>query len=291
VSFRIQITPGTQVVDSAGRVGVVLEGLDGNRYRVRYPDGSASEHAREDLALRKEVQGDPIERLPHPAPEDVLRDGLILKVLVGSQAFGLATQASDRDLRGVFVAPADLQWSLRGAPSVIEPNREETYWELERFLVLGLKANPNILECLFTPEVQYVNAVGTELLGLRRSLVSKLAYQTYNGYVLSQFKRIEADMRSTGHPKWKHAMHLMRLLLSGISLMDSGVVLIDVADQRDQLLAIRRGEVAWDDLESWRLSLHAKFDDAYRRSTLPDQPDVQRINDFLVAVRRRTADG
>ncbi|MGA9112464.1 MAG: nucleotidyltransferase domain-containing protein [Candidatus Dormiibacterota bacterium] len=291
MSLRIQITPGTQVVDRDGRVGVALEALPDNRYRVRYADDSQSEHGRADLVLRKEVQGDPIEHLPHPAPEAILRDGLILKVLVGSQAFGLATDTSDRDLRGVFVAAAELQWSLRGAPSVIEPNPEEAYWELERFLVLGLKANPNILECLFTQEIQFVTEVGTELLGLRQSLLSKLAYQTYNGYVLSQFKRIEADMRSTGHPKWKHAMHLIRLLLSGISLMERGVVLIDVADHRDRLLAIRRGEMAWDDLENWRLTLHARFDAAYRMSSLLDQPDAARVNDFLVSVRRRVANG
>ena len=86
-------------------------------------------------------------------------------------------------------------------------------------------------------------------------------------------------------------MHLIRLLLSGISLMERGVVLIDVADHRDRLLAIRRGEMAWDDLENWGLTLHARFDAAYRMSSLLDQPDAARVNDFLVSVRRRVANG
>ena len=39
-----------------------------------------------------------------------------------------------------------------GVPGQLENlETEECYWELEKFLVLALKANPNILECLYTP--------------------------------------------------------------------------------------------------------------------------------------------
>ena len=41
--------------------------------------------------------------------------------------------------------------------------------------------------------------------------MSRLVYQTYNGYVLSQFKKLQADIRSTGDVRWKHVMHLLRL--------------------------------------------------------------------------------
>src|SRR3989454_1394671 len=33
--------------------------------------------------------------------------------------------------------------------------------------------------------------------------------------MMSQFKKLEQDLRARGEIKWKHAMHLMRLLLSG----------------------------------------------------------------------------
>ena len=52
---------------------------------------------------------------------------------------------------------------------------------------------------------------------MRSIFLSRLIYQTYNGYVMSQFRKIEQDLRAKGAIKWKHAMHLVRLLLSGVS--------------------------------------------------------------------------
>jgi hypothetical protein len=86
--------------------------------------------------------------------------------------------------------------------------------------------------------------------------LSKLAHQTFNGYVISQFKKLEADIRANGAPRWKHAMHLIRLLLAGITLLREGFVLIDVGEHREPLLRIGRGELSWEELNTWRLDLH-----------------------------------
>ena len=74
---------------------------------------------------------------------------------------------------------------------------QETYWELRKFLILALKANPNILECLYTPLIEHAAPLAKELLAMRESFLSKLVYQTYNGYVMSQFKKLEQDLRAT----------------------------------------------------------------------------------------------
>ena len=176
----------------------------------------------------------------------------------------------------IFLAPADLQWSLQGAPAFLERSPEDTYWELQHFLVLALKANPNALECLYSPEVETVTPDGEELVALRGAFLSRYVHQTYNGYVLSQFKKMEADIRNRGAPRWKHAMHLLRLLLSGIGLLRTGDVLINVGDERDHLLAVKSGSVPWDEVEAWRLELHREFDAALAESDLPDRPDVAR---------------
>jgi predicted nucleotidyltransferase len=97
-------------------------------------------------------------------------------------------------------------------------------------LTLALKANPNILECLFTPLVEYANELAGELVSMRRIFLSKLVYQTYNGYVMSQFKKLEADLRSTGDVKWKHAMHLIRLLLQGIEILREADLIVRVSE-------------------------------------------------------------
>jgi len=160
------------------------------------------------------------------------------------------------------------------------------YWELQKFLVLALKANPNVLECLYTPLVESTTDLAGELLNMREVFLSRLVYQTYNGYVLSQFKKLEQDYRAAGEIKWKHAMHLMRLLLSGITVLREGLVPLSVEEHRDKLLAIRGGDIAWDEVNAWRLELHKCFNQAYEGTKLPATPDYQRVNDFLVRARR-----
>ena len=81
---------------------------------------------------------------------------------------------------------------------------------------------------------------------------------------------MQADLRNQGQVKWKHVMHLIRLLLSGISVLREGFVPVRVEEHREQLLAIKRGEVPWDEIENWRLSLHREFDAAFgRRRSCP----------------------
>ena len=82
-------------------------------------------------------------------------------------------------------------------------------------------------------------------------------------------------------------MHLIRLLLSGIGALREGFVPVKVDAHRDRLLAIRRGEVPWDDVENWRLSLHQEFNVAFETTKLPERPDYERANAFLVSARRR----
>lgn len=131
-----------------------------------------------------------------------------------------------------------------------------------------------------------VEELARELLDLRDIFLSKLIYQTYNGYVLSQFKKMNRDLRNKDSVKPKHAMHLIRLLLSGIQVLKAGFVPVRVEAFRDRLLAIRRGEMPWQEAEAWRLSLHQEFDAAFAKTGLPDRPDYERANEFLIKTRR-----
>ena len=126
-------------------------------------------------------------------------------------------------------SPNDLEHPY-GVPDQLENDAtQEAYWELQKFLVLALKANPNVLECLYTPMVEKATPLAEKLLGMRAMFLSRMVYQTYNGYVLSQFKKMQPDFRNQGQVKWKHVMHLIRLLLSGISIMREGFVPVRVS--------------------------------------------------------------
>jgi hypothetical protein len=53
---------------------------------------------------------------PTDSPESDLDRFVIYRCVSGSRAYGLETDDSDTDLRGVYLAPAELQWSIFGAP-------------------------------------------------------------------------------------------------------------------------------------------------------------------------------
>jgi predicted nucleotidyltransferase len=239
---------------------------------------------RSELTIRKHVTGEDLGSL---RGDSDLYQHVIYRCVLGSHAYGLAGAASDTDRRGVYLPPAELHWSLYGVPEQLE-NREtdEVYWELTKFVTLALKANPNILECLYSPLVETVTPLAEELLAMRESFLSKMIYQTYNGYVLSQFKRLEQDLRTAGTIKWKHAMHLIRLLIAGVTGLAHGYIPVRVEEHRDRLLAIKRGEVAWPEVNAWRLDLHKAFDRALAATALPDRPNYERANAFVVRARR-----
>ncbi|MDN3355071.1 nucleotidyltransferase domain-containing protein [Actinomadura sp. DC4] len=218
----------------------------------------------------------------------LVRDHTVLSVVVGSRAYGLATEASDTDRRGVFVAPTPLFWRFAKPPTHVDEREAERFsWELERFLGLALDANPTVLECLWSPMVEHVTGSGEELLALRGAFLSRHAHRTFLRYADSQFRKLSGDLRTRGEPRWKHVMHLLRLLISGRHLLDHGEPLVDVAGHRDRLLTVRRGEVPWPEVDAWRASLTRDMDAALATSGLPEEPDRTRVEEFLVSVRRQ----
>jgi hypothetical protein len=298
------ISAGTQVVslvevrgtnDSLvhprGAVGVVTRtpAADGEKFLVRFPDG-----------FEKALDGAQIEVLKHfkdrlvgadaAAGSFDLESCIVYRCIVGSRAYGLDHDESDTDRRGIYVAPAELQWSLYGVPEQFEDNASQScYWELQKFLAMALKANPNILECLYSPLVEKLAAPADRLLAMRDSFLSQMVFQTFNGYAVSQFRKIEQDIRNHGEVRWKHAMHLLRLLLSGAATLREGRVPVRVEGHRERLLSVKRGEVTWAEVDAWRRELHRDFERALAETRLPERPDYEAANRLLVSARRENS--
>ena len=287
VVTRIEVrATGGLVVHPVGTFGVVTHSPSDaqHAYRVGFPDGLEHGFRRDELTVLSTLQDGAIQ--PTVARPELF-EHVIYRCVIGSRAYGLDGDASDTDRRGIYLPPADVHWSLQGVPGQIEnPHTEEVYWELEKFITLALKANPNILECLYTPIVEHATPLARRLLEMRSAFLSKLVYATYNGYVASQFKKLQADVRQRGVAKPKHLMHLIRLLLAGVTTLRDGVVPVHVGEHRDRLQAIRKGEMNFDEVEHWRQQLHREFDAAFEHTTLPDQPDYARANALLIDARR-----
>ena len=279
------------LVHSRGAVGVVTRTPTSEvekHFLVRFPDGFEASLTREQLDVLKHFK----DRLPgtDAPPGFELEQFIIYRCVVGSRAYGLDNDESDTDRRGIYLAPAELEWSLFGAPEQFEDNAAQScYWELQKFLNMALKANPNILECLYSPIIEKVTPLGEELLAKRDCFLSQMIFQTFNGYAMSQFKKIEQDLRNHGEVRWKHAMHLLRLLLTGAATLREARVPVRVEAHRDRLLAVKRGELPGPEVIAWRKELHRDFERALTETKLPERPDYEAANRFLIKARREMA--
>ena len=284
---------------AVGRVESAPQERDGE-YVVRFADDCTVVACQDDLAERRLATPD----VEFPARDvEEYREYLIYRVLIGSSAFGLAEEGSDRDERGVFLPPAAWTWSLQPVPdqvefkvtpegAVVHSNQaieadDFCWFELEKFVRLALKANPNALEILYVddPFVLLARDAGVELRAIRGAFLSKHIYQTYSGYVLSQFRRMKRAEEKGKSYRPKHAMHLMRLLYTGIEAMQGNGIRVDVSDRRDELLAIKHDPPPLDAIVRRATLLAEELQREYERTALPEGPDLRAVDDFLVRAR------
>jgi hypothetical protein len=282
---------GSGATKPAGSIAIVLEAPVTNRrpYLVRFVDDVTLRVKFAELAIRRREL---TEELVTPGKD--MRKYVIYRVAVGSRAFGLANESSDEDRRGVYLPPAELTWSLFKPPEQVEfqsDGVEEVDWELEKFVRLALQANPNLLEALWSPLVLHADETGQELRAIRQAFLSRHIFKTYSGYVLSQFRLMKDGFAKTGAYRPKHAMHLIRLLYSGIHAVRTGEILVDVGEHRGQLLNIRGGSWPFEQVRQLALELNDRFQQGFASTTLPEKPDYDRVNRFLIAARQRMVRG
>jgi len=210
----VALTPGQGPKDDEvcpqGSMGVVVGRAKNtsDSYQIRLTDGSIVTFSRACLAIRKHCQHDSAQDGRKQSTQPNFHNHIIYRCVVGSR---LDESSSDFDRRGIFLPPASFHGSLFGLPEQIENHEtQECYWKIEKLLLSALKANPNILECLYTPSLEPATLLAQELLSVR--------------YVMSQFKKLSGDLRNKGSIGWKHAMYLIGLLVSGIAILREGFV-------------------------------------------------------------------
>lgn len=214
----------------------------------------------------------------------------ILEAIVGSQAYGLDTEDSDVDRRGVFVLPASELLGLHPIVDTVDHTDPDwVLYEVAKFIRLALKGNPSIVELLFMDPYEVLEPEGRMLIENRAALLSEPAVRAaFGGYAMAQARKLlkrESEGRQGFGPRTKnryakHARHLFRLLGQGRELLETGVMTVRVPN-RDELFAV--GELPSEELM-------ARFEremESYNEvaSVLPAQPDLDRANEVLLAIR------
>ncbi len=125
---------------------------------------------------------------------------------------------------------------------------------------------------------------------MREAFLSRLAYERYLGYAEAQLRRMRANLGAGREINWKHAMHLIRLLIAGEALLREGRLTVPVGEYREPLLAVRRGERSWPEVEEWSEELKGALRRAYETTPLPEEPDRERVDAFLIRARQAMVD-
>ena len=209
---------------------------------------------------------------------------LIYETVHGSQAYGLATPASDVDLKGVLVGPAGWYHGYLGGPEQVELSGDHVRYELRKYFRLAAAANPTVLELLWTPQECHVHITpaGERLLAAREQFLSLRVKDSFSGYAMSQLGRIKTHRKWVMNPPQKEPQRADFGLpeRAQISRDQLGAVEAMLADRRlepvdlstnflDILERERRYRTArkeWDSFLSWqrtrnprRSELEAKF--------------------------------
>lgn len=95
----------------------------------------------------------------------------------------------------------------------------------------------------------------------------------------------------------KHAMHLIRLYLMCLDILEKEDIITYREKDRDLLMNIRNGEYQLED-GSYRKEFFEMVNDFEKRlsyakenTSLPDHPDMKRVEEFVMSVNRRSLDG
>ena len=152
VTLRVDKTIESRRVPR-GAVGRIFKALEGNQYEVAVVGVGVGTYAREELLPRKAGQ---LEFAQRRADHwDALQPCRVLEATVGSRAWGLATEGSDTDLRGLFALPLPWTLGLLDAPTdLVSADGSQTYWEVGKAVRQALRADPNTLEMLFVTTVR-----------------------------------------------------------------------------------------------------------------------------------------
>ena len=162
-----------------------------------------------------------------------------------------------------------------------------------KWVRLALGGNPTVLLPLFVPDDEIVVATdaGQELRENAHCIGSRRAADRFLGYMVSQRRAITGESGAhTNRPELveefgydcKFAMHALRLGVQGKEYLQTGRITMPIPEpDLAALRQVRRGEWELPAVLDWAERLEADLHTLAETSPLPEQPDLEWVNDWL----------
>lgn len=246
----------------------------------------------ENLDLLKSI----VDEQPYP---------LLFATVSGAHAYGFPSPDSDFDLRGVHILPMVDVAGLYTPQETIEIEKIVDEFELDlvthdarKFFGLVLKRNGYVLEQIFSPLIVHSTPEFDELKAIAPQAITVNHAHHYLGFARNQWDLFN----KTSPPKVKPLLYVFRTLLTGIYLMQTGVVEMNLVVLNDtyklpyladlierKIYGAEKGvqddaDVTFYTAEYERLV--TMLEDARDASTLPTAPTCKpALNDLLLRLR------
>lgn len=246
-----------------------------------------------------------------------LAESIVYETLMGSVAYGVSSDTSDRDVYGFCVPPKPLVFPHLageipgfGTPKprfeqlqnhhVSDPDAlagkgctwDFTLFSIVKFFHLAMENNPNVVDSLFTPEscVLHQSPVGRRVRERRRLFLHRGAWAKFRGYAYAQLHKLDIKAPEPGTRRAesverfgydvKFAYHIVRLLDEAEQILTGGD--IDLTRDAERLKAIRRGEWTLEQVRSFFARREPELERAFAESPLPPRPDEPAIRSLLL---------
>jgi uncharacterized protein len=97
---------------------------------------------------------------------------------------------------------------------------------------------------------------------------------------IKQYNKNNVDTRDNLTKMYKHAMHVARLLLMGIEVLQAGTITVYQTEHQQLLRDIRSGKVEWDNFFSYTNDLLTLLDKAKQHSSLPERTNYKWVEEL-----------
>lgn len=248
--------------------------------------------------LKKALDASPQIAYPH-----FLLENLGYECIMGSNAYGVASDNSDLDMYGFTIPGLDDLYPYRQnnyvynfdhVPSTFEQFQKhhikvnETEYDfaiynIAKYMKLVSENNPNMIDSIFVPDecVTFISDAGKMIRDSKHLFLSREAYHKFKGYAFAQLKKLEgknahSPTRKESVSKYgydvKYAYHLVRLLGECEQILRDGN--LDLRKDSERLKAIRRGEWTLEQVRNYFEKKESSLESLYEKTNLRSQQEA-----------------